>query len=188
MKMARIWSVSAGVLALAGMAFILGQADAGGGKGDGVVKIAAMLKKGDTAGAKAAAADYAKKNSDVEELMHLFKPAAKGGIGVGGKDGIEQTLVKIGRDTPTPAAMGKMADAYIEMGFNVAAVALVTQSLAPDKDAGKKTRKDWTQWATDMNESGLKLAAAAKSKSGADTKAAASKINAACNSCHTVFR
>jgi cytochrome c556 len=191
--MKRIWIASFAGAAVVTMSFLLGQAMAGGPE-EGVKKIIDLIKKGDNAGAKKAAQAYAKdqakNDAAMEELMHLMKPAAKKGLTVlGNKDGIEQTLIKVGRDAPTAAGMVKNAEVYAEMGHIVTAIALVTEASAKSqKFGGKKTEKDWNDWAKAMHDSGIKLAEAGKSKSSADVKTAATKINAACNSCHTAFR
>ena len=188
MLKARIGALSIALVAAAGLVYLVDTA-AAQGDAAGVKKIADLVKKGDMAGAKKAAAAYAKDHSDLEEAMELFKPAKKKGLGVTGTDqGIEQTLNKIGRDAPTAVNMGKMSDAYAEMGYNVAAIGLITEALAPEKDSGKKTRKAWVEWSGGLVEAGLKLAEASKSKTAADVKTYASKVNANCNSCHSTFK
>ena len=188
--MKRIWIASFAGAALVAMSFLLGQAVAGGAKGDGVKKIVELIKKGDNAGAKKAAQEYAKANTDLDDLMHLMKPAAKGGIEVlGNKTGIEQTLIKVARDVPSAADMTKNAAVYAEMGHYATAIALVTEASAKSqKFGGKKTEKEWNELSKAMHEGGIKLGEAGKAKSGADVKTAASKINGSCNSCHTTFR
>ncbi len=188
MLKARIGMMAAGVVAAAGLVFGVSTATA---ETDipGIKKIAEAVKKGDMAGAKKLAAAYAKANTDVEDLMAAFKPGKKGGIGVGGTDqGIEQTLNKIGRDAPTAANMGKMADAYMDMGYNIAAVGLISEALAPQKDNGKKTKKTWVDSSTGMVEAGLKLVEAAKTKTAADLKTHAVRANNNCGSCHAAFK
>jgi len=183
MNKSRFWIATGALALLTGAIVVIGQAQAV--EKDQVKKIAEMIKKGDTAGAKKAAEAYAKKNSDVDELMTAFKPAKKGGMM---DPGIEQTLIKVNRDAPTAAAMGKSAGDFADMGYYTAAVGMITEALAPAKDQGKKTRKDWIEWAKTTQDGGMKLAEAGKSKSAAGVKDAASKINNSCNSCHTVFR
>ncbi len=184
----RIGMVAAGIVAAVALVLVVGSAMAGGDAAE-IKKIADLVKKGDMPGAKKLAAAYAKAHSDVDELMTAFKTAKKGGIGVAGTDqGIENVLTKIGRDAPTAANLTKMSDAYAEMGYNIAAVGLITEALAPEKNAGKKTREAWMEWSKGTVDAGLKLVDAAKSKSAADVKTHASKINTSCNSCHTTFR
>lgn len=181
-----------GILAATLAVYLTDRAVAGGDKAlhGSIKKLAATIKKGDDV--KSDAESLAKKE-EVEEIMEVFKPRKKGGIGVGAPgavtpDGIELKLINLGRDAPSPAALGKEAAALEEMAYIVAAVAKVTHAKAPTSNQGKKTVKDWKQWSSDMHDASIKLAEAAKSKSASDVKTAASKVNAACNSCHSVFR
>ena len=180
--------VAASVLAAAGLILVIGTT-AVGQDADGIRKIASLVKAGDMVIAKKEAAAYAKKHNDPEDLMTAFKDAKKKGLGVAGGDiGIEKTLNKVGRDAPTAANMAKMAAGYEQMGYDIAAVGLITEALAPAGNMVKKTRKDWLAWATGSVEAGLKVAEAAKKSSAADIKSAAAKVNSNCNSCHTTFR
>lgn len=187
MKRTARWFVAGAVIAVAGLAYVVGSAYAA--DNTEIRKISELVKKGDMAGAKKLADAYAKKHTDLDEMMHAFKPAKKGGIGVEPTgDGIEQVLIKIGRDAPTAANVAKGAAGYEQAGYDLAALALITEAFAPAKDSGKKTRKDWVEWSKQMGEQGLKLAAAGKAKSAADLKTAASKANGTCNNCHSIWR
>jgi cytochrome c556 len=177
-----------GFVVAAGLMLALGASAIGqGGEGD-VKKIAALIKKGDMVGAKKAA-EAAAKGIEIEDVMNLFKPAKKKGIGVtGSEQGIEQALIALGREAPTPAKMAKMAEAYEEMGYNFVAIGIITEHKFSGKDSGKMTKKAWLESTTGMVETGVKLAEAAKSKSAADVKTQAAKVNNNCNNCHTTFR
>jgi hypothetical protein len=186
----RLGTLSVGLLAAAGLLLALGSSAVGQGGDNDVKKIADLIKKGDMAGAKKAAQEYAKKK-EIDEVMYLFKPVKKyNGLGVTGSDqGIEQVLIKLNNAAPTAAIMAKMADSYAEMGYNIAAVGLITEFHAPTQNmGGKKTKEEWTKWTTGSVEAALKLAEAAKAKNVADVKTQASKVNNNCNSCHTIFR
>ena len=158
-----------------------------------VNKIADMLEKKDTAGAEKAAQALAKKVEDIVEVMDLFKPRSKGGIGVGAKagavvpDGIEQFLLKIGRDTPTAKEMKDTA-ALTRMAYVSGAIAEVAHAKVPDKDLGKKTRKAWMGYSKEFRESWSDMVTAAKGKSAAQVKTAAVKMNNSCANCHGVFK
>jgi hypothetical protein len=184
------------ILALASGIYLSSQATAGGDKAvqQGVLKIAALLKKGDKDAAKSEAQALAKKVDELEDLMNVFKPRKKGGIGVGATpggiipDGIEQKLITLGRDAPGAAAMAKEASALEDMGYVIAAVAEVSKAKAPKQNMGKKTIKDWNTWSNDMHDAGIKLAEAAKAKGAQDVKTTSAKVNASCNNCHSTFR
>jgi Cytochrome C' len=189
MNKVHMWMTVA-VLAALGLAYVAGPTSAGGEDDPrGVVeRIAAAVKKGDMDGAKKMAGAYAKKAESVEEVMDLFKTKKKGGIGFGNKptDGIESKYREVARD----GAKGLSADAskYENMAYITVAIGLIAEAKVPEKDAGKKLRKTWLQSSQDMQEGALALAKAAKSKTAADVKTAAARVNAACNACHSDFR
>ena len=191
-KLLCLGTVGVVFLAVGVWLFVAGQGDAAQDAAlkDGVLKIAATLKKGDSAAADNQAKSLAKKVEDLADLMELFKKRDKGGIGVGLKagvavpDGIETKLVAMGRDAPAGSTLKKEAEALEEMGYVVAAMAKVTKS----RPIAKVKTKEWNTWCDDMATGGLKLSAAAKSQGAADLKAAATKINASCNSCHSTYR
>jgi hypothetical protein len=191
-KQMAMGSVGLVILALGGWVYLAGQGNAGEAKGlkEGVLKVAEILKKGDMAAAAKQAALVATKVEDLEDLMALFKKRDKGGIGVGPKagvaapDGIEAKLNSMGRDSPSAATLKKEGDALEDMGYVVAAMALVTKA----KPAPKAKTKDWNGWCDDMVAAGGKLSAAAKTQTSADLKTASSKINASCNACHSAYR
>lgn len=196
MRRVRMWT--AGLALTAVGAFLLTQ---GGGAAQPDKELAAAMdkvveafQKGDKDGAKKHAEAVAKKIEEVHEVMDLFRPRNKGGWGVGDKagaivpDGIEQMLLKVGRDAPAKGTMEKQAAALEQLGYRVAAIAEVAIAKAPKQNKGKQLVKDWVEWSKDTRDAALQFAAAAKMKSGADVKAAAGKANNACNACHTIFR
>jgi hypothetical protein len=157
--------------------------------------IADMLVKGDTAGAKKAATDVAKKKDfDLDDAMHSFKLRSKKGIGVGDKagvavpDGIEAKIEALARDGITPALIKKESEALTRAGFVVAAVGHIATAAAPAKDEPKKLKKDWMQWSEGMIKASDDFSKAAKSMSAADLKTAASNIKKNCDSCHAAFK
>jgi soluble cytochrome b562 len=194
-KQARVWLAGVVVFAF-GLGLLLagfGRAGDVDVKGD-IIKIAKALEKNDKGIAKKNVEALAKGIDDVYDMMWLFKPRAKKGLGVGPKpgavtpDGIELKLISLGRDSLGAATLNKEARAIEEMAYVAAAIAQVTIAKVPPKDEGKKKRKDWIEWSTDMHDTALKLAQAAKMKAAGDVKTLASKLNNACNSCHSVFR
>jgi hypothetical protein len=175
-----------------GCLFIVAGTGAAGDDKHAILKIAAAIEKGDADGAAKQAKALAK-TAELEEVMHLFKPRKKQGLGVGTKpgaltpDGIEQMLITLGRDAPTQAMVAKGAKDLERMGYITAAVAEFSIAKPSEKATGAK-KSDWTKMAKEMREMSIGFAEAAKSKSPASVKAAAEKLNGACNSCHTVFR
>ena len=184
------------VLALAGLVYVAAERGGAGeakGLAGEVRKISAALKKGDKEGAEKLAkgvAKMAEEGDGIADVMHLFKLRTKKGLGVGEtksakNDGIEAKLREIGRDAPVGIA--KDAAALEQLGYDTAAIAVISEVMAP-KDQGKKTRKEWVQWSQDMREQGIALAQAAKAQGAQDVKAAAVKVNNTCNACHSIWR
>jgi hypothetical protein len=156
-------------------------------------KIADLLEKGDTAGAKKAAKAVADK-TDVETFMTGFALRKKKGIGVGPKaneftpDGIELKLEAVVRDGVTPANLKKEGPALARAGYVIAAVGIIAEAKAPEKDIGKQKKADWLQWSKDLSKASHDFSVAAKGDSAAEVKKAASKVKQACDSCHAVFK
>jgi len=184
-------------LALAAMGLLVleirGAANADKDLTDAINKVAEAIKKGDKDGASKAA-DAAAKKFELEDIMHAFKPRKKEGLGVGGNpgaitpDGIEAMILKLKRDVPAAAQVKKDAEALEKMAYQIAALGEITRAKAPEKDSGKKTKKDWVQWSSEQVESGVGLAKAAKAQGAQEIKTAADKVNNSCNACHSIFR
>jgi len=189
MKNVRIGMAAATVAAVLGMSYLASEGSAGDSKevNAAIDKIVAALKKGDMPGAKSAANEA--KKFDLEEVMDVFKIKKKGGRawpGAKETDGIEAKYREVARDGDKNAA--KNAAMYEEIALTTAAVGLIAEAKAPEKDSGKKLRKNWVQWSQDMQEGAHALAKAAQSKAAAEVKSAATKVNNSCNACHSDFR
>lgn len=192
MRMAVLGAI---VVGLGGIIYLAERTSAGENKAlvGQVTKIAELIKKGDKDGADKAAQAFAKKLDSLEEVMHLFKPRKKGGLGVGKPgevtpDGIELKIVQMKRDAPTPTTLKKEAAALEEMGYLTAAIAAITKHAAHTNDKAKKGGKDWIEWSVEMQEASVKLAQAAKAQGGQELKTATSKVDGACNACHSKYR
>jgi hypothetical protein len=149
--------------------------------------------KADPAAAKKLAEEVAKK-VDLEDVMNLLKPKAKGGLGFNPKedpkkDGIELKLLAIAKTPPSKmdlqnqaAEFGRLIDvssAVIEVASNVAPPKAKTQGKGP---------KDWKQNTEDAKKGLKELGDAVKSAEPAKVKTAANNLNNSCNNCHTDFR
>jgi hypothetical protein len=179
MKASGLWIALFGIAVFAVAVTVGNRTDAADKAG--IQKIADLVKAGKMDEAKAAAKKYAAANMDVEELMTAFKPGKKGGMT---EVGVQAKMISFGRDAASPAALGK-ADLQ-DMGAIVVAVGLVTDAL-PAPKTNKATPADWSKWAKELTENGGKLHTAIKSKTPADVKTYATKINNACNACHSAF-
>lgn len=188
--------VGAGLTVLAlGLGFVVGTGNAADADVKGAAtKIANLLEKKDSAGAKKEAAAVAP-NAEIEDVMHLMSLRRSKGLGVGAKpgaitpDGIEAKIMELGK-RPMPAAKltAEAAD-LTRMAYVTAAIGELAHAKPPQKDEGKKKKKDWETWSADMRDAALKLADITKAaKSPADVKTAATKLYSTCTTCHEVFR
>lgn len=161
-----------------------------------VVKIADAIKKGDNDEAKKlATAAVNNKNlvEQINDIMHMFKPRNKGGMGVGvkpltnpAKDGLEVALRDLGRDVP--ANVAKQAEALETSGYWIAAIAELSAAKGWERDSGKKTKKAWAAGTEEMRKLGIDFAKAAAGKGGQQIKTAAAKLNENCNRCHSIYK
>jgi hypothetical protein len=190
----------AGIALAAGFAsiYLSSPSYAGGDKDLKTVvrKIADAIKKGDKEGAKKLAAAAVKNKNLVDEItdvMHMFRPRKKGGMGIGEKagsnpvkDGIEITLRDLGRDVP--GNVGKQAEALETTGYWIAAISELSTAKGWPKDQGKKTKKSWNEYSEEMSKLGVSFAKAAAGKGAGEIKTAAAKLNENCNRCHSIFK
>jgi cytochrome c556 len=186
------WKLGLGLVTAGALVYVAGTGYAGADKkfGADIRKIADAIKSGDKSAAEDLAKKTAKKAEELGDIMHLFKLRNKGGLGIGAtplakSDGIETRLRDIARDAPSN--MSKDGPLLEQMGYDTAAISLVTKAMAP-KDMGKKKSSDFKKWSDDMYETSVTLAKAAKAGGAQDVKGAAAKVNASCNSCHSIFR
>jgi soluble cytochrome b562 len=158
-----------------------------------VEKITETVAKGDMDAAKKQAAEAAKK-TEIADFMELFKLRAKGGLGVGPAagaitpDGVEAQVMALAKKAPAGGALAKQAPDLEKMANTIYAVSLVTEAHTPKKAPAGKNIQTWKDAVKDMQESSQELAKAAKANNAAGIKAAATKLNAACNNCHVDFR
>lgn len=157
-----------------------------------ILKIADAIEKKDAA-APNLAAEFAKKDgTDLDVIMELFKPRAKGGMGVGDKtglvkrDGIEIKLQDLDKTTPTPREAQAESDALARAGYVAAAIADTVKGKVPAEH--KKKAKEWQNLSKEMQKAGIEFAEAAKTKKPADIQKAAKQLNDSCIKCHDVFR
>jgi len=185
-----------GALTILGLLFVVnrpGNAEGEKELAPAVQKIAGLIAKGESAAAQQQAKTLAK-DTELEEVMNLFKPRKKHGLGVGSKagavipDGIELQFQKLGRDALSPTTLNKEADALEHMAYDTAAVAEFAIAKPPAKDEGKKTVKEWNNYAKEFRDASMAFAKAVQSKAPAAVHKAAEQVNGACNSCHSVFR
>jgi hypothetical protein len=159
------------VLAMTGFGLIVlsgpSQAEVGEDLPKVVKKIAAELKKGNDAGAKKMAVAAARKIDEISELMHMYRPEDKDGLG------LEAALKNA---TPKNAE---------ELGNLTRAMAELTLAKGWDEPKGKKTKKAWNDFTMEMSAAAKDLA---KAKDAAAVTKAATKVNDTCARCHSIFK
>jgi soluble cytochrome b562 len=151
-----------------------------------------VQKLADAAGDPAALKKEAAAISTKDELLPImwaFKPAAKGGLGVGGKgEGIELKLISLGKKVlPAKDLTAQGADLK-RMAEVTRGIAEVTPSYAGKFTKTPAEAKEWNGYAEDMKKTSDDLRLAAKANFAKGIKDAANHLNASCNDCHTKFR
>jgi len=158
-----------------------------------VKKLGEVYKKGKAEDTKKAAIETAKMFDEIPDVMALFRPRNKHGMGWGstaGKnpatDGLEKKIQEFAKTVPATAVAD--VDNNLEAASWIGALAELMIVKAP-KDAGAgKTKKAWIGYAEEMREASNAFAKAAAAKKGPDMAKAASKINSACLACHGKFK
>jgi hypothetical protein len=153
-----------------------------------VVDLAKDIEAGNNGEAKAAAVQ--KKYDELNTVMQIYKPRAKGGLGIGPPskgDGIELKIINMGKRAMSPATLRKESGELIKMAYINIAMSKITKYYPPPKKPGKDV-KEWKQYADEMAKGSKELIEAVKSDDPKKVKAAANNINGACNNCHSDFR
>ncbi len=128
----------------------------------------------------------------------MFKLRTRGGLGVGAcgrpvpgvRDGIEVTIMDLARPNKAvpPAFLGPNKNDLIHLARTTEAVAEVTYAYTPKRKMAGKDPSSWTKSTDDMKQASRELAAAADAGDARAIKAAAVRLNNACNDCHIVWR
>ncbi len=194
----RFWLASIMLAAVIGLICLSNPSHAGGDKDlkSTVVKIADALKKGDRETARKlahAAAQNKELIENIPDVMHMFKPRHKGGMGVGttpllnkAKDDIQVMVRDLANKVP--ANIASQADALETTGYWIAAISELSTAKGWGTDSGKRTKKVWNEYSEEMNKLGIAFAKAAAGKEATQIKSAAAKLNENCNRCHTTFK
>jgi hypothetical protein len=151
------------------------------GKVDEAKKLAAELapESKAKAGAKTGPVPLAK-SLEFDVLMRIFSSERIGGFG------LENELDELPNTKGwTPEQLDKLTG----FAYKLAVVGEVAHGYVPEKDeGGQKTRKNWNAYSSQLRDSSLALAAAAKAKKEGDISASLNKVASSCKKCHDVFR
>ncbi len=155
------------------------------GPGQDILDIAKKIEAGKDAQADMQAAQ---KKWGLDEVMDLYKPRNKGGLGFGPKgDGIDQKLNRLARRALSPEDLGKEKDDLIKLAYQSIAITELSKHY-PVKPRGGKGKKEWDEFAEDTRKGTLELIQAAKAGDAGKVKSAAGKVTNGCLDCHNAFR
>jgi hypothetical protein len=151
---------------------------------DAVVKLAGM--KDDQARKQAEA--LAKK-LDLGNVMYVFKPRAKKGVGIGPKgEGIEIKLNNMSKRALAKMDLTKQQADLLRLTDITRAVSDLVPHYAPKEKKAGKDPANWKKYSQEMHQGSLDLATAVKGGDPKAVKTAAAKLNDACTNCHSEFR
>jgi len=140
-----------------------------------------------------AIAELAKKYS-LDELMHVFKFRAKGGLGVGETagaitpDGIEAKLQGLLKKEADKADLAKNGKAYATIGEVSLILAEISEAHTPKDKKGEKDPKKWKEFVEKMRMGSKDLITASNKSDAKGLKKAAKELNDSCIECHGIFR
>jgi hypothetical protein len=154
-----------------------------GGPGKAVLELAREVAEGKDVAKKAAA--LKKQFRSNSAAMRLYNPRSRGGIGFGpGGEGIEARFVDLGEEGISPEALKKEAQELRRAARINLVLAEVVRGFAPQKPFQGRGRKEWERDLEAMKKASAGLLKALDSGSPREVRAAAARINDACNSCH----
>ena len=195
-KMQRKWTAGAILaLALVGVSFNVVRGD--DDDDDKKLKADMLAAKKAVLASLEGKVDLAKlaKDNKIEPTMKLFKPASKGGVGIGTlkgaghKDSIELLIRDYAIKPPTKAEVTKYADDIVKAAQITNVIAGMTPYWAPTKDGGMgKTKAKWLELTEDMKKNSADLVKAAKAMDEKAVDSVSKKLNNSCAECHKIFR
>jgi hypothetical protein len=130
---------------------------------------------------------------EIEDVMRVFKPRDKRGLGVGPKpgaitpDGIEAKWINMGKGKgPSKVELTRDLAALVQAAQVTRAVGEINEHYA--SKSGQKDPKKYKQLNEDMIKCSKELIDAFKTADPKIVKTAVNKLNQSCNECHTMFR
>jgi cytochrome c556 len=99
-------------------------------------------------------------------------------------DAIEQKLIDLGKRELSAEALKKESADLTRLAHINQVVGEMTRSYAPARPFLGRGKKEWEQDVTALKKASQDLLKAVKASDPRAVKAAVSRINAACNSCH----
>jgi soluble cytochrome b562 len=128
---------------------------------------------------EAEAKEFQKKHDDLEEVMHMFKPPAKG------KTDIEKRIMDLEEKGISKEQAAREKEELVRGARVARVIAQLLPAYAPP-EAGKA--KDWNRLAREMGKGAEGFEKAAQKGEPEGVKKAAGTLNGSCNECHKKFR
>jgi hypothetical protein len=125
------------------------------------------------------------KNEELDDLMHIYKPQSKGGLGIGPKgDSIEAKLNALGKKGISKADLARLEKDLVRVGnLNIAMTAVLEQYKVPALPP-----LVWQARSDDLKKTSQEFIKAVKTGDPAKVRVAAHTITNACDNCHVLFR
>lgn len=79
-------------------------------------------------------------------------------------------------------------DKLTVLGYRLATIGELSTHFVLEKDEGKKTRKSWLQFASDLRGNSFTLVESAKARKEGDVAKSLERISVSCRKCHEIFR
>jgi hypothetical protein len=137
------------------------------------------------------------KANEIERVMRQFKTRKDGGMGVGANgpkilgmpDGYELAIIAMAKKSPSAADLKANQEDLLKMAQVSQAIAEINYNYkVPKPKKPGVVPANYKQWNDEMKASSKELADAIKASDPKKVEAAATKLTAACNNCHTGFR
>jgi hypothetical protein len=147
---------------------------------DGVLALEKKLRKGQAI-TPADVRAFRKKNDDLVNVMHLFKPVARRGYG------IEKAINDLAdpRKPLDKAGLKKQQVALASMVLTTRAISEVLPAYA-DVMQGANKRKSFQQFAKDLNKAAIDLGKAVQANDVPAVRKAAGAMKSSCVNCHSL--
>jgi hypothetical protein len=130
-----------------------------------------------------------KEVDDLEAWMHVYKPRGRSGsIGTDWTEGIEVQIIRLGKKPLAPTALAKHSDQLMQFAHINLVMAEVARSYASAARKPRNAKQLWDRHVQAQKRAAEELIRAVKAKNPTGLQKAATRLNAACNDCHSDFR
>lgn len=136
---------------------------------------------------------------EVIPIMDTYRTKSKGGEGIHADlqvnprlktalNGIEEKIRALAMKKLSDTNVQKAAKELELLGYREAAMGSLIHGYAPAKKVGTKDPQEWRELSLAMRDAAVALAQAAAKKDAEGIHSASTRLNSACNQCHTSFR